>query len=111
MRDGLRRAHADPGRLHIQHLQQRVVVLVEQNGRAGQALQLHGAAHMVDVGVGHDNLLHRQAVALHDSHHVVDVVARVDDDGFLGLLIAHHRAVALQRADRKNLVNHTSKLP
>jgi len=27
------------------------------------------------------------------------------------LLVAHDRAVALQRADRKNLVNHESKLP
>ena len=39
---------------------------------------------------------------------VRDIIARIDDDGLAGLLVAENRAVALQHADRKNLVNHTT---
>ena len=51
-------------------------------------LQLHRAAHMVDVGVGDDNLLHRQSMLLHDAENVVDLVAGIDDHGLFGLLVA-----------------------
>ena len=61
--------------------------------------------------MGHHNLLNGQAVTLHHRHHVVDIVAGIDDDCFLGLVIAHDGAIALQRAHRENLVNHKSKLP
>ena len=106
----LRSLHADPRGLHVEHLQQRVIVLVEQNGRTGEPLQLHRSANVIDVRVGDNNLLHGEAVTLDDAHDVRYVVSGIDDDSFLGLLIADHRAIALQRTDRKDLVNHGSKL-
>ena len=109
--DLFRRAHADPSGLHGQHLQQGIIVLVQQNRRAGQPLQLGRSTHVINVRVGDDDLLHRQPVALHDRHHIFDVIAGIDDHGFFRLLIADHRAIALQRADREDLVDHGSKLP
>ena len=50
--------HSDPRGLHIQHLQQGIVVLVEQDGRAGGGPQLHRSAHVIDVSVSDDDLLH-----------------------------------------------------
>jgi hypothetical protein len=35
-----------------------------------------------------------------------NIIAWIDDDGFTGLLIAKNRAVALQHAHAKGLVNH-----
>ena len=34
-----RRSHADPRGLHVKHLQQRVIILIEQDWRAGQRAQ------------------------------------------------------------------------
>ena len=74
-------------------------------------LQLGRSAHVINVRVGDDDLLHRQPVSLHHGHDVFDVVAGIDDHGFFCLFIADHRAIALQRADREDLVDHGSKLP
>src|SRR5438477_3781252 len=45
----------------------------------------------------------------HRVQHPLDLVARIDDHGFTALLIADHRAVALQRPDRKYFMDHTSE--
>ena len=73
--------HPQPRRLHIQHLQQRIVVLVEQDGRAGDRAQLHGPAHVIDVRVSDHDLLDLQIVFADDRQHIVNVVAGIDDHG------------------------------
>ncbi len=100
------RQHADPRCLHGQHLEQRRIALVEQDGGAGGALELHCAAHVVNVRVRHYDLLHRKAVPLHEREHLLDVVTRVNDHRFARLLVTDDGAVALQRADGDNFVNH-----
>jgi hypothetical protein len=37
---------------------------------------------------------------------VIDIIARIDDHGFVSFLVADDRAVALQRADGEDLVDH-----
>src|SRR5208282_1510023 len=103
-----RRGHAEPGRLYVEHFQQRVVILVEQDWRARQCAQLHGSADVIDVGVGDDDLLHFQLVLTDDGKNVFNVVARVNDHGFVRGLIADDRAVTLQRAYGKDFVDHQS---
>ena len=101
------RGHAEPRSLHVEHLQQRVVILIEQDRRAGQRAQLHRSADVIDVGVGDDDLLHLQFMLADDGENVFNVVARIDDHGFMRGLIADDRAVALQRADGKDLMYHS----
>ena len=55
--DVARRSHTDPGSLRIQHFQQSIVVLVEQDGSPGNRTQLHCAAYVIDVSVCDDDLL------------------------------------------------------
>ena len=98
--------HADPCRLHVQHFQQGIVVLVEQDGRAGGGTQLHGSAHMIDVSMGDDDLLNLEIVLLNKGENVFDVVAGIDHHGFASGLVPDDRAVALQRPDGKDFVNH-----
>lgn len=66
---------------------------------------------MVDVRVRDDDMLHLQVVFADDGEYVVDVVAGVDDHRFTRSLVANNRAVALQRADGKNLVDHIGIVP
>ena len=48
-RRGFRRCNSEPAGLLFHHLQQRQVVFVEQDWRAGKPLELERAAHVVDV--------------------------------------------------------------
>jgi predicted component of type VI protein secretion system len=52
---------------------------------------------------------------LRNLQHILNVVARIDDYGFAAGLVSHDGAIALQRADRENFVDHrnivTRKLP
>ena len=100
------RAHTDPGGLCIEHLQQGVVILVEQDGCVGGGAQLHGSADVVDVGVSDDNLLDLEIVLADEGEDVVNVIAGIDDHGFVSGFVADDGAVALQRADGEDFVNH-----
>ena len=102
------RGHADPGGLHVQHFEQIVIVLVEQDGCAREGAELHGSAYVVDVGMGDDDLFDVEIVLADDSEQVFDVVAGIDDHGFAGGLVADDGAVALQRADGEDFVDHGS---
>ena len=109
-RDCLGRRYADPRRLHGQHFQQRIIILVEQDGRAGGLSQLGRAADMINMCVGYDDLFHRKLVPLHDGKHARDVIARINDNRLARALIANDRAVALQRPNGNDLVDHESSL-
>jgi len=102
------RGHADPRGLHVEHFQQGVVILVEEDGGASGGAEFHGSADVVDVGVGDDDLLDLQIVFADDSLDVFDVVAGVDDHGFVSALVADDGAIALQRADGEDFMDHGS---
>jgi len=106
--DFARRGHADPRGLHIEHLQQRIVVLVEQDGRAGGGTEFHGSADVVNVGVGNDDLLDLEIVLADEGEDVVDVVAGINDHGLARGLVADDGTVARERADGQDLVDHLS---
>ena len=60
-RRGLRGGNAQPFGLLLHHLEQGQVVFIQKDGGAGEPLQLERAAHVVDVGMGDENLLQLEA--------------------------------------------------
>ena len=62
-------------------------------------LQLGGAAGMIDVAVGEQDLLDRHADLGDRRLDAVEVAARVDHRALLGLLVPEQRAVLLERRD------------
>jgi hypothetical protein len=87
-----------------------LIACVHVDGGAGDGLQFCRAADVVDVGVRDHNRLHLQGMAGEDRQDLVDVIARVDNDGFVRLLVAENRAVALQHAHGNDFVNHSSNI-
>jgi hypothetical protein len=100
------RGHSNPGRLQVEHLQERIVVLIQKNRRTRGGAQLHRSTNVIDVRVGDYDLLDLQIVLPDQCDNLLDVVPRIDDDGFASRFIADHGAIASQRADRQNLVDH-----
>src|SRR6478672_7730519 len=98
--------HTDPRRLHIKHLEEGVVILVQENGRSRGGSQLHGSADVIDVRVGDDDLLNLKLVLPYQPEHLLDVVPRIDHDCFVTSLVSDYRTVALQRTDGNDLMNH-----
>ena len=105
--DFARRGNADPRCLYVEHFQQCIIVLIEQDWCARLRAQLHRSAYVIDVGMGDDDLLHIKLVLADDGENVLNIVARIDDHGFVRGLVADDRAVTLQRADRQDLVDHS----
>jgi hypothetical protein len=98
--------NADSGRLFVHHGQQFKVVLVQQDGCAGNAFDLERPAHVVDVAVGDEDLLERKAKVGQSAVNAGNLVAGIDNDGFVSLLVAQDRAIALQRTDGEGLEDH-----
>jgi hypothetical protein len=92
--------------LRVEHFQKSIIILVEEDGSAGGGSEFHGSANVINVSVGDDDLLDLQVVLADKSKNVLNVVARVDDHGFPSSLVADYGAVALQRADGKNFMDH-----
>jgi uncharacterized membrane protein len=61
---------------------------------------------MIDVRVRDHDGLHREPMPLHDLQNLGDIVSGIDNDSLARLFVAEDRAVALQHADRQDLVNH-----
>jgi hypothetical protein len=62
--------------------------------------------------MGNDNLLQLELRLSQDLQDILDLIAGIDDHGFAGLLIADDRAVALQRPDWEDSVEHIfSEIP
>src|SRR5260370_22315633 len=101
-----RRGDADPSCLYVEHFQQCIIVLIEQDGGASLRAQLHSSAYVIDVGVGDDDLFYYQVVLTDDGENILNIVARIDDHGFASGFVANDRAVTLQRTYGKDLVNH-----
>ena len=105
-RGDFRGGNAEPSSLNIHHPDQGQVVLVVEDGRSGEALEALGSGDVVDVGVGDDDLLDRELMLFEGTDDAGDVVAGIDDDGFAGGFVAKDGAVALERADDENFVDH-----
>lgn len=100
---------AQPACLRVHHFDQGDIKLVVEDGRAGKLLEALRSGNVVDVGVGDDDLLEAELVLFEELHDPRDVVAGIDDDGFVGGLVAQDGAVALERADYQDFVDHVSK--
>ena len=61
-RRGLGGGDSEPGSLLVHHLEQRKIIFVEENWRAGEAFELECTAHVIDMGVSDENLLEFEAV-------------------------------------------------
>jgi hypothetical protein len=101
-----RRGDADPRCLNVEHFQQCIIVLIEQDWGASLRAQPHRSAYVIDVGVGDDDLLHIKLVLADDGENILNIVAWIDDHGFVRDLVADDGAVTLQRADGKDLMDH-----
>ena len=97
---------AKPAGLNVHHFDQREIVLVVEDGSAGELLEAMGAGDVVDVGVGDDDFFDGEAVGGEDGDDARNVVAWVNDNGFVGGLVSKDGAVALQRTDGEDLVDH-----
>src|SRR6266851_678125 len=98
--------NAEPGGLNVHHFDQGQVVLVVEDGGAGELFEAVSAGDVVDVGVGDDDLLDGEVVLGEEGEDAGDVVAGVDDDGFAGGFIAEDGAVALEEAYGEGFEDH-----
>ena len=97
---------AEPSGLYVHHLDQRQVVLVVEDGCAGELFEALRSGDVIDVGVGDDDLLDRELMLLERADDAGDVVAGIDHDGLVGDFIAEDGAVALERAYDEDFVDH-----
>jgi hypothetical protein len=97
---------AEPAGLNVHHFDQGEIVLVVEDGSAGELLEAMGSGDVVDVGVGDDDFFDGEAVGGEDGDDVRNVIAWVNYDGFAGVLISKDGAVALQRTDGEDFVDH-----
>lgn len=100
-RGGFRRLNSKPCGLGRHHLEERQVVLIEQDGGASEAPEGQSATDVVNVRVGHDDLLEFEVEVGEPAMNSRDFVAWVDDDGFSIVFVAEQGAVALEWADGK----------
>jgi hypothetical protein len=63
---------------------------------------------MIDVGMGDHDLLDLQVMLADEPEDVLNVIAGIDDHRFASGFIADDRAVALQRPDGEDFVDHAS---
>jgi len=77
-----RRFRSDPSRLHVQHFQECVIVLVQQDGSASRLLEFHRAANVVDVRVRNDDLFELELVLIEDGDDSLDLIAGIDHQSF-----------------------------
>ena len=75
-------------------------------GAPVRALSFLRTADVIDVRVGNKNLLESEAECGEAAMDAGDLVARVDDNGLASLFVGQNRAVALERANGKDLEDH-----
>lgn len=97
---------AEPTGLHLHHVEEGKVILIEENGGSGLSFERERAPHMVDMRVCHHDLLQFQAMLFQARQNLRNIVTGIDDHGFACRFIAKNGAVALQQSDRKCLKDH-----
>ena len=88
-------SHADPCGLQVEHLEQGIIILVQQNRSSRSRTQPHRAPHMVDMRMRDNDLLHLQIMLSQQRQDVLNIVARIDHHRFARALVANDRAIAL----------------
>src|ERR1700674_1370771 len=99
----LRGGSANPSRLLIHHLEERQVILIQQDRRTGEAFEADCAANVIDMSMGNEDLLQFEAKCSETPMDANDVIAGVDNDRFTGFFVTEQGAVALQGADGEGL--------
>jgi len=105
-RGDLGEGDAEPAGLDVHHLDEGKVVLVVEDGGAGELLEALGSGDVVDMGVGDEDLLDGEVVLREQGEDAGDVVAGIDDDGLAGGFITEDGAVAVEGANGEDLVDH-----
>ena len=98
--------NAEPAGLHLHRAQQFEVMLIEKHRRPGHFLKQGRSAHVVDMSMSDDDLAQGEAMLLQPGENLRKVVSRIDDDGFVGKLVAQDGAIAAQWTDRERLKDH-----
>lgn len=98
-RDFLWRGYAEPAGLHIEHVDQWQVLLMEKDRRAGDTFELRSPANVVDMRVRDDDLFQGEVVAREPRENGGDLVAGIDHDGLFTLQVCQDGAVAAERAN------------
>src|SRR5690606_8561305 len=91
--------------LQLEVVPEKLVILVQVQGRAGLFLHLPGGQEMIEVGMGMNDADDLQPQRVQPRQDQLGVAARIDHNGVTSQRIADDRAVALQRADGKGFTN------
>src|SRR5207237_7512674 len=78
------------------------------DGATGCPFELHRPAHVVDMGMGHDDLLEFELMLLKELENALDLIARIDDERLLCALVPDDGTIAAEYSDGKDLVNQCS---
>ena len=105
-RSGFGSINAEPTGLFSHDFELGQVVFIHEDGGTGELFEFEGAADVVDVGVGDENLLELEAEGVEAASDAADFVAGIDDDGFASFLVSQDGAVALQRANGEGFEDH-----
>jgi CheY-like chemotaxis protein len=110
--DRRRLLHLEPEHLSLLHgmLVQWQIVFVQIDRHVERRLHLIHARNVVDVGVREKHVLGGQAAIANDVHELNGFVARIDDDGILRAVAAHHEAVLVEGRDGADFQNHPSTI-
>src|SRR5947209_19141399 len=102
---------ANPARLHLQAVIERHVRRMQQAGCARAFPQRSEIADVVDVRVRMHEVFRARVQASETLHYFRDAVSAVDDDRFIGLIVAEDRAVAGEWTDRKRFDDQSMRIP
>ncbi len=102
--------HADPGGLHVQHVQQGIVSLIHIDRRPSFSAQFCRSSYVVNVRMGHNNSFHLEPMFSQDGVDIFQIIAGIDDNRFMILLVPKDGTITLQQSYRQNFVDHISTL-
>ncbi len=97
-RPGTRRQAEHHG-LTLNLLQEWQIIAMNRHRDLERSLQVLSKGDMVDVTVGQDNVLDREAVSLNVSQDAVDLITRIDHETSLRGRVCHDVAIHRERAD------------
>ncbi len=93
-------------RLHLHHVIEELVFLVQEDAGARRGGDPFGRADMIEMGMRVEQGLAGQVEPLQRAQDQLRIVSRVDHEGTPGLLAPEHGAIALEDADRESLYDH-----
>lgn len=83
-----------------------LIVGIEIDGRARKGLQFLSARDVIDMSVGDDNRLNGELVFLKRGGNAADFIPGIDHDGLASGFISQDGAIALEKANRQDDVDH-----